>query len=301
MNASTLQQELAGTRVLLVGAEGQVGVALRQSMPESVELLALNRSSLDITDKRSVRRLVGGFVPDWVINAAAYTAVDKAESEPGVAFTVNRDAAANLADAAAQVRARMVQISTDYVFDGTQARPYQPGDTVNPLNVYGESKLGGEIAVTEILGDRALILRTAWVYSSRGRNFLATMLRLMRERNELTVVEDQVGTPTSAHSLAGAILKAIAHKVTGTHHWTDAGVASWYDFASEIAELAYRSGFTNGVCRIVPVPTSEYPTPARRPASSLLDKESMRKAIGETGVHWGELVRRELSQVMDLP
>ncbi|HDP90412.1 MAG TPA: dTDP-4-dehydrorhamnose reductase [Thioalkalivibrio sp.] len=300
MNAFDLQQALAGRRVLLAGGGGQVGVALRQIMPGGVELQALDRGALDITDRKAVTEAVGRIKPDWVINAAAYTAVDKAESEPELAFVINRDGAAHLAQAAAEANARMVQISTDYVFDGEQARPYRPDDAVNPINVYGESKLAGEVATRGVLGERALILRTAWVYSPHGRNFLTTMLRLMRERDELKVVEDQVGTPTSASSLARVILLAMAREVTGTHHWTDAGATSWYDFACAIGELAEIAGFTFGACRIAPIPTSDYPTPARRPTSSLLDKQSMRQAIGEDGVQWKKALRQVVSQMVDL-
>lgn len=300
MNAINLQEALAGRRILLAGAGGQVGVALQQVMPEGVKLLALDRNALDITDRKAVAEAVNRIKPDWVINAAAYTAVDKAESEPELAFAINRDGAKHLAQAAADINARMVQISTDYVFDGEQARPYAPGDPVNPINVYGESKLAGEVVTREALGDRALILRTAWVYAPHGHNFLLTMLRFMRERDELRIVEDQVGTPTSAHSLANAIVAAMARNVTGTQHWTDAGAASWYDFACAIGELAEIAGFTFGACRVTPIPTSSYPTPARRPVSSLLDKQTMRNAIGDDGVHWKKALRQAVTRVIDL-
>jgi dTDP-4-dehydrorhamnose reductase len=296
MSASQWQQALAGRRILLTGAGGQVGICLQQQMPKDVALLALDRKALDITDREAVTEAVAGFKPDWIINAAAYTAVDKAESEPELAFAINRDGAAHLAQAAADLNARMVQISTDYVFDGNKARPYRPDDNVNPINVYGESKLAGEIVTREALDEHALILRTAWVYASHGRNFLTTMLRLMRERDELKIVEDQVGTPTSARTLAEIILIAIARKVTGTHHWTDAGVASWYDFACAIAELAKSAGLITGACRIKPISTRDYPTPARRPVFSLLDKQSLRGAIGEHGMQW----RRALQQMIVL-
>lgn len=299
MNAFDAQEALAGCRILLAGAGGQVGVALQEVMPKGVKLLALDRNALDITDRKAVAEAVNRIKPDWVINAAAYTAVDKAESEPELAFAINRDGAEHLAQSVADINARMVQISTDYVFDGEQARPYAPGDPVNPINVYGESKLAGELATREALDDRAMILRTAWVYAPHGRNFLLTMLRLMRERDELRIVEDQVGTPTSAHSLAHAIVAAIARNVTGTHHWTDAGAASWYDFACAIGELAEIAGSGFGACRVTPIPTSSYPTPARRPASSLLDKQSMRSAIDDDGMHWKRALSQAVSRVVD--
>lgn len=301
MSASELSQALAGHRILLTGASGQVGIALQQSMPDSVELLALEHKALDITNRNAVAEAVMRFRPDWVINAAAYTAVDKAESEPEAAFAINRDGSAHIAQAAAEANAYMVQISTDYVFDGEQSRPYLPDDPVNPINVYGESKLAGEDATRETLGEQALILRTSWVYAPHGHNFLTTMLRLMRERDELKVVEDQIGTPTSAHSLASAILTAIARNVTGTHHWTDAGVTSWYDFACAIGELAEIVGVFDCACRISPIQTTGYPTPAKRPACSLLDKQSMRSAIGGDGVEWKKALQLIMGQVMDRP
>lgn len=298
MTAADLQPALAVRRVMLTGAGGQVGLALQQVMPKGVALLALDRNALDITNRQAVTEAATRFRPDWIINAAAYTAVDKAESEPESAFAINGDGAANLAQAAAEIGARMLQLSTDYVFDGTQAQPYRPDDSVNPINVYGESKLAGEQAVSEALGGEALILRSAWIYSAQPGNFVTTMLRLMRERERLGVVEDQVGTPTSAASLAAAILAAMAKGVMGIHHWTDAGVASWYDFACAISELA--DPVTRG-CRITPIPSTDYPTPARRPASSLLDKQSMRSAIGEEGLHWRKALQRTLSQMTESP
>lgn len=286
---------LDGRRILVAGAGGQLGIALQQQMSRGVELLAPDRGRLDITDAGAVTEAIRDFRPDWIINAAAYTAVDKAESEPEAAFAINRDGAANLARAAGEVGARMVQISTDYVFDGTLARPCRPDDPVNPVNVYGESKLAGEIATREILGDDLLILRTAWVYAPHGRNFLTTMLRLMRERSELKVVEDQVGTPTSALTLSSTILSALEKEITGTHHWTDAGVASWYDFACAIRDLATEAGLKLGVRRVLPITTADYPTPARRPACSLLDKQSLRMAIADDGMHWREALQRAVA------
>jgi dTDP-4-dehydrorhamnose reductase len=300
LNTSELQQALSGRRILLAGANGQLGITLQQTMPETVELLALDRKALDITNRKAVIEMVSNFRPDWLINAAAYTAVDKAESEPEIAFAINRDGTAHLAQAAVEANARLVHISTDYVFDGKQSRPYLPDDPVNPINVYGESKLAGELATREVLNEQALILRTSWVYAPHGKNFLTTMLRLMRERNELKVVEDQVGTPTSTLSLANAILTAIAREVTGTHHWTDAGVTSWYDFACAIREQSEAVGINLTDCNISPIPTSDYPTPAKRPACSLLDKQSMRSAIGEDGIQWENNLRQTLKSLVCL-
>jgi len=299
MSSNALHAELKGRRVLIAGAGGQLGIALQKQMPADVELFALDRNGLNITDASSVTRIVTRLRPDWIINAAAYTDVDKAEAEAALAMSINRDGASNLARAAESINARMVQISTDYVFDGCQTRPYRPDDPVNPVNVYGESKLAGENATREILGERLLILRTAWVYSPHGRNFLTTMLRLIRERDELCVVEDQIGTPSSALRLADAILTGIAKDITGIHHWTDAGVTSWYDFACAIQELAGLSGFVFNPCHIVPIPTSEYPTPARRPAYSVLDKSTFRKAAEIEGLQWRQALQQEISRTLE--
>lgn len=267
---------------------------MQQAVPEWAALTALTREQLDITDRAAVRSAVEGLRPDWVVNAAAYTQVDLAEREPEAAFTMNRDGAAHLAEACAHVGARMVQISTDYVFDGTKGAPYLPDDTPNPLNVYGESKLAGELAVRAVLGDHALILRTSWVYSLKGPSFLTTMLRLMAEREELVVVDDQIGTPTSSASLALVIFEAMRRDLTGVYHWTDAGVASWYDFAVAIAEEAVAAGKIGRAPRVRPIPSSAYPTPARRPSCAVLDKTATREALGTESVHWRLALRQTL-------
>jgi dTDP-4-dehydrorhamnose reductase len=284
-------------RILLTGAGGQLGREVEAAADARFELLPFDRGGLDIADAAAVDAAVRSFCPHWIVNAAAYTAVDQAEGDADRAFAINRDGPANLARAANSVGGRMVQVSTDYVFRGDGARPYRPDDATDPVNVYGRSKLAGELAVREALGDNALVLRTSWVYAGHGRNFLLTMLRLMRERSELRVVEDQVGTPTSAASLARVVLAAVSGGVLGTHHWTDAGVASWYDFALAIQEEGARAGLDTSGCRVVPIPTDEYPTPARRPACSLLDKTGLRSASGITGRHWREELREVLRAV----
>lgn len=279
-------------KILITGSNGQLGIALQKIKADKVEILALDRSKLDITNFMQVKDVVSQFKPDWIINTAAFTAVDRAESEFDLAFLINRDGAKNLARSAKEIGARMVQVSTDYVFDGNKGGPYKADDPVNPINVYGESKLAGEVAVREILGNESLILRTAWVYASHGNNFFTTMLRLMKEREELKVVEDQIGTPTNAYTLAGAIFSAIQNEVTGIHHWTDAGVASWYDFACAINELGVSEGILESPCHITPIPTEVYPTPAKRPICSLLDKQDFRKSIGEDGEQWQVVLRQ---------
>lgn len=273
-------------KILVTGCNGQLGIALQNIKAPDVDMLALDRSSLDITDIKQVKNIVAQFNPDWIINAAAYTAVDKAESESELVFLINKTGAENLARAAEICSAKMIQVSTDYVFDGTQGRAYKPDDPVNPINVYGESKLGGEIAVREILGNESLILRTAWVYAPYGNNFLTTMLRLMKEQKELKIIEDQIGTPTNANTLAHVIFTAIKNEVTGTHHWTDAGVASWYDFANAIYNLATAKGVLDSQCNIIPIPSESYPTAAKRPICSILDKQDFRNSISVNGQSW---------------
>ncbi len=257
--------------------------------PAGIELLANDRSTVDLGDRGRVLAFAEHSRPALIINAAAYTAVDKAESESELAYRVNRDGAAHLAEAAKHVGARLIHVSTDYMFDGRKSTPYLPDDEPNPLNVYGASKLAGERAVLEICEGAALVVRTAWVYSAHGSNFVKTMLRLMRERKEVRVVCDQVGTPTHAQGLAGALWRlAERADLRGTCHWTDAGVASWYDFAECVRAVASRVA-PGAYGRIVPIAAADYPTPARRPAFGVLDKSSTWKEIGY-GRHWTEMV-----------
>ncbi len=278
--------------VLIIGADGQLGRAMRETESRGGRrLVTVGREALDIAERLDVIEMITKIRPDWVINAAAYTAVDRAEDEPRAAFAVNRDGAGNIAEACAQVSAKMVQVSTDYVFDGTKGAPYLPSDETNPLNVYGESKLAGERKVRDILGENALILRTAWVYSLNGPSFLTTMLRLMSERSEIDVVEDQVGSPTSATSLAKAVLSAVDLGVTGLHHWSDAGVASWYDFAVAIAEEGVANGLLARMPVVNPIPTRNYPTVAPRPKYTVLDKSYTRPTISCRSTHWRDALR----------
>jgi len=285
------------TRVLLTGAEGQLGGALQVSVPDGMKLLSLGVDRLDITDKTAVQKICREFQPEVVINAAAYTAVDRAEEEPDVAWSINRDGAGHLAQAASVAGACLIQISTDFIFDGEQSHPYLPTDKAAPIGIYGASKLGGERVLREQPGLDWLILRTAWVYASHGNNFVKTMLRLMRDGTDLRVVADQVGSPTWATGLAGATWQAVIKNTTGIHHWTDAGVASWYDFAVAIQEEAVTQGLVESPVRITPVRTEDYPTPARRPAYSVLDKTRTWQELEITPVHWRDNLRAMLSEI----
>lgn len=285
-------------KALITGAGGQVATALSRLKPSSIEIQLLDRGALDIGDRDAVLRAVAAVKPDVVINAAAYTAVDKAESEPKLAERANGEGPGHLAEAAKRQGAHLLHISTDFVFDGSQSHPYAPEAAVRPLGIYGESKLEGERRVQEILDGKALILRTAWVYAAGGRNFVATMLRLMAERGRVQVVADQVGSPTWAASIAEALWTAVrTPDLTGIHHWTDAGVASWYDFAVAIAEEATTLGLLKQPVEVASIATADYPTPARRPAYSVLDRTSAERALGIKPAHWRVNLRKMLREL----
>lgn len=280
-------------KALITGASGQLGRALVACAPDRIALLALPSASLDITDRAAVEAAIRDHAPDLVINAAAYTKVDAAEDMPDLAERVNHLAVANLAHATQQNGARLIQISTDFVFDGMAPHAYRPDAPTAPLNIYGKTKLAGEAAA----GPAALIVRTSWLYSAYGNNFVATMLRLMREKPTLRVVDDQIGTPTSAHALAAAIWDLAATDRTGILHYSDSGVASWYDFAVAIMEEAVAIGLLDRPVEVLPIPASEYPTPAKRPHFSVLDKRDTIAAIGRVPAHWRANLRDILKAI----
>ncbi len=285
--------------VLITGAGGQLGRELQLTAPAGVALVSLDRDALDITQMEEVRRVFGELRPDWVINAAAYTAVDRAEEEEALALSINAEGAGNLAAACASTGTGLAHVSTDFVFDGESGHPYRPDATPQPLGAYGRSKLEGERAVLAA-HPRALILRTGWVYSRFGGNFVKTMLRLMAEREKLAVVCDQVGTPTWARGLARALWAAVDRPLLqGVYHWSDAGVCSWYDFAVAIAEEALAAGLLPRSPAIQPIPASEYPTPARRPACSVLDKQQAWEDFGMAPVHWRVQLRAMLQDLKE--
>lgn len=286
-------------KALILGAGGQLGRALAAAAPEVAEIIALTRTECDLADGAAIRSAVLAASPQIVFNAAAYTAVDKAESEPALAEAINGKAAGLIAEAARAAGARTVHVSTDFVFDGNGLRPYRPDDPVSPISVYGRSKLKGEASVTAADPD-ALIVRTAWVYAAQGTNFVNTMLRLMRERDRLAIVADQIGTPTHAASLARALWALAQAGATGIHHYTDAGVASWYDFAVAIEEEARSLGLLARKVRVEPIATADYPTPARRPAYSVLDKSATWAAIGGPAPHWRVNLRAMLRELKEI-
>ena len=287
-------------KVLITGAAGQVGRALSDSVPANVRVIRCAHGELDLTDERAVLEALRRDSPDVVVNAAAYTAVDRAEKEPQLAQAVNADGPRRLALAARETGARLIHISTDYVFDGVSSTPFRTDAPTNPLSVYGLTKRAGEVAVLSTLPEHSVVLRTSWVYAAQGSNFLRTMLRVMRANGSVRVVQDQVGSPTSARSVAQIIWKIVeTPEVRGIHHWTDAGVASWYDFAVAIAEEAAPLGLVPADVTVSPIATEEYPTPARRPAYSVLDKRSL-ASLGVAPVHWRKRLRSVLGEIDDV-
>lgn len=287
-------------KVLITGGSGQLGRELLLQCPPDVEIVPCDLEDLDITDPDRVTAKVNEICPRVVINAAAYTAVDRAEQERERAFATNATGAGNVARAAQAVGARVIQISTDFVFGGEQNRPYTPDANTAPLGVYGASKLAGEQQVVEITEGTALVMRTAWVYSCFGHNFVKTMLRLMEERTRITVVADQIGSPTWARGLADVVWKTCKHHdLVGRYHWTDAGVASWYDFAVAIQEEARRAELLDTDCVVEPVSTADFPTPARRPGYSVLDTTAIRRDLEIAATHWRRQLRSMLQDLRD--
>jgi len=285
-------------RALILGAGGQVGRALLAAAPEGTEAVPLSRADCDVGDEAAVRTAVRAVRPDLVFNAAAFTAVDKAESEPDAARRLNAEAPGVIAAAARESGARTVHVSTDFVFGGPGERQRRPEDPTRPEGVYAQTKLDGEAAV-RIADPAALVVRTAWVYAPTGTNFVNTMLRLMAERDEVRVVADQIGTPTWAPSLAAALWRLAELRASGIHHFTDAGIASWYDFAVAIAEEARAMGLVEAPARIVPIATADYPTPARRPAFSVLDKSATWALLGRPAPHWRVNLRANLQEFLN--
>jgi dTDP-4-dehydrorhamnose reductase len=291
---------LTGPTALITGARGQLGTELHAAAPAGWRVVPCSAADLDVTRPEAVSDVLERERPAVVFHTAAYTAVDAAEDDPARAHAVNAQGAAHVAGAARRVAARLIHISTDFVFDGTQGHPYAPDDRPNPLGAYGRSKLAGEREVLRLTEGRALVVRTAWVYSSHGRNFVLTMLRLMRERAEVGVVSDQIGTPTWARSLSEALWTAVAlPDLSGVLHWTDAGVASWYDFAVAIQEEALALGLLEHAVPVRPVRTEEYSARARRPSYSVLDKSQAWRALGRPVRHWRENLRLMLREMAD--
>lgn len=281
-------------KALVTGANGQLGRCMAQAAPAGVEIVAAGSAQLDIRDAAAVEAFVSGARPDLIFNCAAYTAVDKAESEEDAALAVNAHGVSHLADAARRHDARLVHVSTDFVFDGCSGVPYRPDAPAGPTGAYGRTKLAGERAA----GEDALIVRTAWVYGPVGHNFVRTMLRLMAERDEVRVVADQIGTPTYAPSLASALWALAGTGARGIHHYTDSGAASWYDFAVAIQEEALAAGLLDRAAPVIPIATRDFPTPAVRPHYSVLDKGDTFALLGGAAPHWRVNLRRMMKEMI---
>lgn len=279
-------------KVLVTGAKGQLGRALAARVPAGIDCLALDRGGCDLADPAAIRTALATHKPDAVINAGAYTAVDRAESEAELARAVNATAVGVLA----AYGAPLVQVSTDFVFGGSQSTPYRPEDARDPLGVYGASKAAGEDGA----GDDACVVRTSWVYAAGGGNFVRTMLRLMRECDEVRVVADQIGAPTWASGLADTLWALLGKGARGMFHHRDAGAASWYDFAVAIQEEALVLGLLSRAVPVIPIATADYPTPARRPAYSLLDDSGTRALLGDRPPHWRVNLRKMLHEEKSL-
>jgi len=322
---------VTGLSVVLLGASGQLGRTIavdwhapginpagtkanagsgHPSLPGSldeaaddgtaIDLHGFGRADLDIGETDQLNEKLSSLRPRVIVNAAAYTKVDLAETETEQAFRVNRDGAANLAHWAADNHCRLIHLSTDFVFTGNAFRAYRPDDTAAPVNSYGKSKLAGEQAVRKICPEGSIIVRTGWLYSRYQPNFVTTMLRLMKEKRDLRVVVDQLGTPTSTHSLARLLATVATSDVdSGVYHWSDAGVASWYDFAVAVQEEALATGLLENAVSIEPIASSDYPTPAARPAFSVLDKTLAYQHFNQRPVHWRQELRRVIAELAE--
>ena len=286
-------------KVLLTGAGGQLGLALQQSRPANVELLAPGRDQLDITDVKQLEHWLVDFAPALIINCAAYTQVDQAEQDQQAADLINHLAVKWLAELAAKTGARVLHISTDYVFDGQQNSPYSTSAACAPQGVYGATKWLGEQALIQTLPEHGSVIRTSWLYAGHGQNFLQTMLRLMSARSSLSVVADQIGTPTHCGGLAQFLWWAAGQQELPTvMHWADAGVASWYDFATAIMEEACGLGLLPAPIELLPIASRDYPQIAPRPAYSVLDAAQSYQLAGITPVHWRNGLRATLGQLL---
>lgn len=281
-------------KILVTGSKGQLGSSLRRVFDNdpAIDATYADHDTLDITDRDAVYRFLGDNKFDIVVNCAAYTAVDKAESDEILASALNTGAVGNLAEAAVKNGTRVIHISTDYVFSGQGCRPYEENDEPYPQSIYGRTKLEGEALLTSFC-QNALIIRTAWLYSEFGGNFVKTMLRLAETRPEINVVVDQIGTPTYAGDLAEAIHRIVSSGEwkPGIYHFTDEGVASWYDFTKAIFEIAGRD------VKVNPIKTSEYPTQAKRPLYSVLSKKKIKKAFGLEIPYWRDSLKTCISQL----
>ncbi|MEZ0318299.1 MAG: dTDP-4-dehydrorhamnose reductase [Methylophilaceae bacterium] len=295
------------TKILLIGRDGQVGWELQRALALLGELYAINSADCDLADTKKLRAIITGFKPDFIVNAAAYTAVDKAETDIELARAVNATVPGVMAEEALKLGAWLIHYSTDYVFDGTKEGLYLEGDVPNPLNVYGATKLEGELAIQQS-GCRHLIFRTSWVFATRGNNFAKTMLRLAVERDVLKVVGDQQGAPTSAELIADVtalclqrVLLQKSDVLDGVYHLTASGYTTWHAYAQYVLSYAVKVGISLR-CQpedVIAIPSSEYPVPAKRPMNSILDSTKLQKAFAITLPDWQYHAARMLEEVLD--
>ena len=285
-------------KVLVTGAAGQLGREMVLALQAAgKDVTGIGREELDLLHPEGVADGIRAYGADWVVNCAAYTQVDKAEQQQELAFRVNRDSAQAVAEGVAAYGGRLLHLSTDFIFGGEQCHPHTEDDPANPLGVYGRYKWEGEQAVQAVMPD-ALVVRTAWVYGIHGQNFVKTMLRLAAERDELRVVDDQIGTPSWTKDIARALLSLIELDAEGTFNFTNEGVASWYDFASEILAGARKLGFPHRVKTLRPIPSVDFPTPARRPTYSVLSKVKIRQLLDYPIPHWRDSLRTMLQDLV---
>ena len=282
--------------VVIIGKSGQLAHELIAERPEGVTYLSLGRNDVDITSYRELSAKIGPFKPNVIINASAYTAVDKAESDVDAAYALNESAVEVIANIAKDNNCRLLHVSTDFVFDGTSNLAYGVASSTKPTSVYGASKLAGELAISKTYPENSAIVRTSWLYSTFGDNFVKTMLRLMTEKERINVVGDQLGCPTNAKGLAQFLwLVASLEKINPIYHWSDAGVASWYDFALAIQDLGLKHGLLDKKIPITAIPSSAYPTAAKRPNFSLLSSAASSSIMKQS--HWREQLNSCLLQM----
>lgn len=273
--------------VLLTGASGQVGRELVYTCPNNIKLVALDKYSLDISNHDNVNETLNKYKPDLVINAAAYTSVEKAEMEKKFAYQINKNGVSNLALACKANNTKLIHYSTDYIFDGEKSYPYTIRDKPNPLNVYGQSKLDGEKEALKIINENILIIRTSWIYSKHGNNFVNTMLKLMNENETIEVITDQTGTPTWARSIANITWEFIRHPaLKGIFHFSNSGSTNWFEFAKAIQDEALKYNMLNKPAKIIPISTNDYPSKTKRPIYSVLDCEKTWETLNVTPDDW---------------
>ncbi|WP_448563836.1 dTDP-4-dehydrorhamnose reductase [Thalassotalea ganghwensis] len=285
-------------KALIIGKNGQLAHELIDEKPDNIDVLCLGRNDVDIGSIESLDNAIKKFSPDVIINASAYTAVDKAESDQDAAYAINQHAVKNIAKLAKKYNIRLLHVSTDFVFDGQQSNAYLVNDTTNPCSVYGASKLAGEQEIQTHCSENSAIVRTSWLYSSYGNNFVKTMIRLMKEKPELGVVCDQIGCPTSANSLAKFLWKLTEQQsISPIYHWSDYGVASWYDFAVAIQDIAFDKGLLKEKIPVKPIPATSYPTPAKRPNFSLLNASD--SYLIEPSAHWSVQLKQCINKLSE--